>query len=275
MVTKEQPRRIRETHTPGAGLGGGERASEELGSRWTTGAHGETPGKPGTGVGGRSPDAGGAKGASLGAHPGLCAAPGVCIRGGRLGESAVTLERMGPAWDLETAVTKRNRPLKSPPASDATATKGEQTCFAWAPARPSQASSREALCIPCVCQLAVAQAWESAASLQRPRPGLSPSRALAAARGRETEARNAEMRLGLRAPRPEWAGCRGRGAGRAPGAPRDRGGDVRDPRPGTARTPLPGRPRGVSARSPHRRGCSGVPAPAQPSGRGQEAAVTV
>lgn len=53
----------------------------------------------------------------------------------------------------------------------------------------------------------MAQAWESAASLQRPRPGLSPAQALAAAGSRETEARSAEMRLGLRAPRPEWAGC--------------------------------------------------------------------
>ena len=91
-------------------------------------------GRRGTGVGGGSPDAGGAKGASLGARLGVCAALEVCIRGGRLDESGVTLERMGPAWDLETAVAKWNRPLKSPLASDATAAEGEQPCFTWAPA---------------------------------------------------------------------------------------------------------------------------------------------
>ena len=206
----------------------------------------------------------------MGARLGLCAAPEMCIRGGRLDESGVTLERMGPAWELETAVAKWNRPLKSPPASATTAAEGEQPCFTWAPARSFQAGSREALCVPCASAgLAAAPAWESAASLQRPRPGLSPSRALAAAGGRETEARSAEHRdpSGLGVGEGGPAGRQGHRATMA--------GMCGTPVPGRDAQRCPGVPAGGSARSPHRRGCSGVPAPAQPSGRGQEAAVTV
>lgn len=218
----------------------------------------------------------------MGAHPGLCAGPEVCIHGGRLHEPGVPLERMGPAWDLETAVAKRNRPLKSPRPRMRRSRRASSPASLGLQPDLSKPVPREALCVPCDAGagLAGVQPCESAASLRRPRPSPSPARVLAAAGGRETEARSAEMRARLRAPRPEWAGCRGRGAGWAPGAAGGHGGDVRDPRPGTARTALPGRPRGGagggwSAQSPHRRGGSGVPAPAQPSGRGQEAAVTV
>lgn len=109
----------------------------------------------------------------------------------------------------------------------------------------------------------MAQAWESAASLQRPRPGLSPAQALAAAGSRETEARRSG--LGVREGAP--AGRQGHRATIA--------GMCGIPVPGPRAQRCPGVPAGGSARSPHRRGCSGVPAPAQPSGRGQEAAVAV
>lgn len=172
------------------------------------------------------------------------------------------------------------------PASDTAVAEGTQPCFTvpgGAPARPLPAGSQEALRVPRAgVEVDVAQTSDSAASPLRQRPGLSPSRVVAAAGGRETEARSAKMRARLRAPRPRWAERLGRGAGgahdagRARGAAGGDGADVRGPQSGTACTALPGRLHGGgSVQSPHRRGCSGVPAPAQPSGRGQEAAVTV
>lgn len=202
-----------------------------------------------------------------------CARPQGCAFWGsaRL-ESAVTLERMGPAWDLET-VTKRRSPPQSPPASDATAGGGADLLrLGSSPAFPSRFRSP----LHPVCQLAVAQAWESAASLQRPLPGLGPSRGPprppAAERAEGPERGDAPRAA---APRPGGLGV---GKGRLQGA---RGTEspwrgCAGPRARTAHTAARASPRGVSPVAAQKETCSGVPPRAAVRARTEgEAAVTV
>ena len=69
-----------EKHTTRAGLGVGERASEELGGRWTTSGHGETPGKARDRGGRRVSRRGWGQGGVLGSPPGTVCGPGdVCV----------------------------------------------------------------------------------------------------------------------------------------------------------------------------------------------------
>lgn len=188
-------------------------------------------------------------GGVVGGPPGTVCAPGLRTRAGLAGRPSLgaSLERMGPGGGGGQVGSDR----QLSPASDTAVAEGTQPCFTvpgGAPARPLPAGSQEALRVPRAgVEVDVAQTSDSAASPLRQRPGLSPSRVVAAAGGRETEARSAEMRARLRAPSPRWAERLGRGAGGAHGASRARGAasgdgaDVRGPRSGTACTALPGR----------------------------------
>lgn len=222
-----------------------------------------------------------AGGGVVGGPPGTVCAPGLCTRAGlstRAGLAGrpslgASLERMGPGGGGGQVGSDR----QLSPASDTAVAEGTQPCFTvpgGAPARPLPAGSQEVLRVPRAgVEVDVAHASDSAASPLRQRPGLSPSRVVAAAGGRETEARSAETAMGRAAGKGRRGSARrrqgARGSERRWG--RCAGPSVRDSVHRAARAS----PRWGSVRSPHRRGCSGVPAPAQPSGRGQEAAVTV